>query len=112
MTLTKLKPNFTYELPLVPFDYKQGNKHVIKFHANFPSAPPSSLKYYRVLPGGRQLALLVAFPMWATGKKLLELQMGIDNNKESARVQARAQQVTHHVTTNYPEKTSSCETLK
>jgi hypothetical protein len=57
MTLTKLKPNFTYELPLVSFDYKQDNKHVIEFHANFPSSPSWS-----VLPGGRKLALLVAFP--------------------------------------------------
>jgi hypothetical protein len=80
------------------------NKHVIELHANFSSAPPSSLKYCRVLPGGRQLALLVAFPRWANGKKLLELQMGINYNTESAHVQARAQQVTHHVTTNYPEK--------
>jgi hypothetical protein len=30
--------------------------------------------------------------------------MGIDYNTESARVQARAQQVTHHVTKNYPKK--------
>jgi lipocalin len=30
--------------------------------------------------------------------------MGVDYNTESARVQARAQQVTHHVTTNYPKK--------
>ena len=104
MSLTKLKPNFTYELPFVPFDYKENNKHVIEFHASYPSIPIERLKYCRVLPGGRQVALLVLFPRWATGKKLLALQMGKSYSQDSARVQAHAQQVTHYVTTNHPEK--------
>ncbi|KAL7515015.1 hypothetical protein ACHAXN_012865 [Cyclotella atomus] len=41
---------------------------------------------------------------WATGKKLLALQMGKSYSQDSARVQAHAQQVTHYVTTNHPEK--------
>jgi hypothetical protein len=57
------------------------------------------------LPAGMQLALLIGFPKWATGKKLFEQQMGKDKyDKDSARVQAPAQQVTHHVTTNYLNK--------
>ena len=94
MSLTKLKPNFTYELPFVPFDYKENNKHVIEFHASYPSIPIERLKYCRVL----------LFPRWATGKKLLALQMGKSYSQDSARVQAHAQQVTHYVTTNHPEK--------
>jgi hypothetical protein len=101
---TKLKPNFIYELP-PPFPWTTS-----RTTSMFSSAPPSSLKYCRVLPGGRQLALLVAFPRWANGKKLLELQMGIDYNTESACKHVPSRWLTMSPQT-IPKKTTSWETL-
>lgn len=103
MSMTnKLKPNFTYHLPVIPFHYKNNTKHIIEFLVHYPTSAPQNLKYCKVMPGGIKVAFLIDFPTWPTGKKLLEKQMGAAYREDSARVQARLQQVTHRVTDTYP----------
>ena len=70
------KPDFTYHCPVFWYHFKEGLKHVIYFNVHYPSCPKDNLKYLKVLPGGRQVAFLVACSKTYTKEKVLKAQMG------------------------------------
>ena len=78
-------PNFNYNCPTIPYLYKEGNKHVIAYNVVYPSVPTTNFKYLKVLPGGRQVAFLIATPRFFA---IDRGQMGDLFSETSARNQA------------------------
>ena len=72
LTTLSTVPNFNYNCPTIPYHYKEGNKHVIAYDVAYPSVPSKNLKYLKVLPGGRQVAFLIATPRFFATKKVLK----------------------------------------
>ena len=101
------KPDFSYHCPVFGYHFKEGQKHVIYFDVHYPSCPKDNLKYLKVLPGGRQVAFLVACSKKHTKEKVLKAQMGREYDPASARAEARAMQITHYVNTKYPARENS-----
>lgn len=104
LSVQALSPFFDFRCPYVPYHHKKDNKHIIWFDVHAPALPKHFLRYARVLPGGQELAWLFGFPKWWSDEITLKKQMGSSWDKNSNRVQARAQQVTHYVAKKYPSR--------
>ena len=104
LSVQALSPFFDFRCPYIPYHHKMENKHIIWFDVHAPALPKNFLRYARVLPGGQELAWLFGFPKWWCDEITLKKQMGSSWDKNSNRVQARAQQVTHYVAKTYPSR--------
>lgn len=104
INVNKVQPDFSYHCPVIPVHYKKGVKHLIKYDVMYPSVNSACLKYCRVLPGGKQVAFLIAMPRWPTSEAFLKEELKGSWHADDALVQARSQQITHFVNKTIPAR--------